>query len=327
MNGPWPGIAIEIGFALLGALVVPWAVMRMLVPTLEASGVGVANYRGRRVALGLGVVWLVWGVGVLAAGALLDALSLTLWSDWQFPPSASAFSEFAPLVLVLGAMAAGMADDVFGSHAEKGFRGHLWALTSGRLSTGALKLLAIGALAAAGTLPRALASGRGLVGALTVWVLDVLAIGLTANLVNLFDLRPGRALKVYSALTVLGVFAIAAYGLRADALLAAVLLLGPVASVWRFDLGERAMLGDAGANAAGALAGWLAVVTLPAWALAAYVAVVLVLNLVSEKFSFSAVIERNPLLSWLDGLGRLPAKQPEADDAEKSSREVVTREK
>jgi len=43
-------------------------------------------------------------------------------------------------------------------------------------------------------------------------------------------------------------------------LLTLIVLLGPVAAVWRYDLGERAMLGDAGANAAGALAGMMGLV-------------------------------------------------------------------
>ena len=36
-----------------------------------------------------------------------------------------------------------------------------------------------------------------------------------------------------------------------------IVLLGPVLAVWRYDLGERGMLGDAGSNAMGAIVGYL----------------------------------------------------------------------
>ncbi len=69
----------------------------------------------------------------------------------------------------------------------------------------------------------------------------------TANLLNLLDLRPGRAAKA-------GVLAAAATlrgpggGLVAGP-------LGATLAVLPDDLGERVMLGDAGANALGALLG------------------------------------------------------------------------
>jgi len=69
-------------------------------------------------------------------------------------------------------------------------------------------------------------------------------------------------------------------------------------------LGERGMLGDAGANAMGALAGYLLAVSLPLWGLAVSAAVLLALNVASEKISFSKVIASFGPLRWIDGLGR-----------------------
>jgi UDP-N-acetylmuramyl pentapeptide phosphotransferase/UDP-N-acetylglucosamine-1-phosphate transferase len=231
-----------------------------------------------------------------------------------------------PIVLVLGAFALGFADDVFGDGSEKGFRGHLKALASGRLSTGGLKLLGIGllALATAATLGGAEAGGGPWHVTAAITVLGTLAIALSANLVNLTDLRPGRALKVYSLLAtgLLGWWAfvyLTGGGSWTDVAAAFAVLLGPVLAVWRFDVRERAMLGDAGANAAGALAGWLACIVLATWVpLAIYVVVLLALNLASEKFSFSRVIEGNAVLSWLDDLGRLPAETPQGGSSDKT---------
>ncbi len=321
---------IELVFALVGALIVPWLGMRMLLPALEAAQhAAVTNYRGRRVVAGLGLVWVLWVIGVTLAGALLDVASARLSATWTLAPSATALTILSAPVLVLGAFALGFADDAFGTSAERGFRGHLAALRSGRLTTGGLKLLGIGLLSAALTMRGAFAAVDGpLVIGIGRWALATCAVALSANLINLMDLRPGRALKVYSAVCVLLVAIPGiAYGFP-DGALALVLLLGPVVAVWHFDLGERAMLGDAGANPAGALMGWVAVQMLASWwQLALYVAIVLALNLASEKVSFSRVIEGTAALRWLDGLGRLPDETPATSTIEETRRTAATPEK
>ena len=88
-------------------------------------------------------------------------------------------------------------------------------------------------------------------------------------------------------------------GLVAAPLGAALALLGE-------DLGERAMLGDAGANALGALLGVAAAAGLSRPARVALLAGIAGLTAASEKVSFTAVIERTPALRWLDMLGRRP---------------------
>jgi UDP-GlcNAc:undecaprenyl-phosphate GlcNAc-1-phosphate transferase len=298
--------AVSIGLLIVGALIVPWLAMRALVPTLESSGRGLAeNYRGRLVVVGLGLVWIIWVLALLTV-SFIDSVYASIFSAEGVP----IFSEFAidglPFLLVLGAFALGMADDVFGSAADKGFRGHLSALLHGRLTTGALKLFGIGLLAAFSLAPDLGSVDIPIWIVVGEWALQVLAIALTANLLNLTDLRPGRALKVYSLLSVIGCVLIGLSSGWSMVPLLALVCLGPVIAVWGFDLGERGMLGDAGANAAGVLVGWVLANALVAWwwSLAAYVVVVLALNLASERVSFSGVIDKTPFLHWIDGLGR-----------------------
>jgi UDP-N-acetylmuramyl pentapeptide phosphotransferase/UDP-N-acetylglucosamine-1-phosphate transferase len=76
------------------------------------------------------------------------------------------------------------------------------------------------------------------------------------------------------------------------------------------DLGEKAMLGDAGANALGAMLGAAAAVSLPRPARIGALAVIAGLTAASEKVSFTKVIERTAPLKWLDMLGRRPAVVP-----------------
>ena len=88
----------------------------------------------------------------------------------------------------LGAAAFGCYDDLAGSGDRRGFRGHLGALARGEVTSGAVKIVGIGA------------TGLGAAALLGGSPADVVInTGLTAggaNLLNLFDLRPGRAIKV-----------------------------------------------------------------------------------------------------------------------------------
>jgi UDP-GlcNAc:undecaprenyl-phosphate GlcNAc-1-phosphate transferase len=70
------------------------------------------------------------------------------------------------------------------------------------------------------------------------------------------------------------------------------------------DLSARGMLGDAGANPLGAVWGLGLAAATGTFGRIVTIAVLLVLNLASERWSFSAAIDRTPILSALDRLGR-----------------------
>ena len=185
----------------------------------------------------------------------------------------------AATVAALGAGAVGAYDDARGSRDQaKGLRGHAAALRAGRLTGGAVKVVGIGLT---GLLSAHLAGRRDVVAAGAV-------VAATANLVNLLDLRPGRALKAGGA---------AALVLRQPGPAAAAFALLPG------DLRERTMLGDAGANAFGAVLGLALLRRAPARpALAALV----LLTTASEAVSYSRVIDAVPALRWADRVGRRP---------------------
>ncbi|WP_029432562.1 hypothetical protein [Blastococcus sp. URHD0036] len=190
-------------------------------------------------------------------------------------------------------------DDLAGARPEqardKGLAGHLRALRAGRVSAGAVKVAGIGAAAvAAAVLTRRPGSSGGT--ALADGVLTTGLVAGTANLLNLLDLRPGRAGKVAAAL--------AAGTLRGPAGALSAGPLGATLAVLPADLGERVMLGDSGANAVGALLG-LRLAALPSRpARTALLGGVVALTLASEKVSFTRVIEATPGLRELDRLGR-----------------------
>ena len=201
----------------------------------------------------------------------------------------AALGQPAGLLAGLGAGAVGAYDDMTdaadASAADfKGLRGHADALAAGQVTSGTVKVIALAGL---GLVTAVLSPGRSR-------LLDRLVGGAvvagSANLLNLFDLRPGRALKVG-----LG----GALVLREPGIAAACLALLPG------DLGERTMLGDAGANALGATLGTTFLRQQPSRAATVSVLAGLVgLTALSEVCSFSALIDRIPVLHWADELGR-----------------------
>jgi len=161
------------------------------------------------------------------------------------------------------------------------------------VTSGTVKLAGIGAT---GLAAAALAGGA----PADVVINAGLAAG-GANLVNLFDLRPGRAIKV--ALAGSALLATAGAGGAGPAIAAPA---GAAAALLPDDLAERVMIGDAGANCLGAMLG-VAAAGLSRPARVALLAGIAGLTAASEVVSFTAVIERTPALHWLDMLGRRPA--------------------
>ncbi|MCK2216622.1 hypothetical protein MF672_022880 [Actinomadura sp. ATCC 31491] len=208
--------------------------------------------------------------------------------------------RLAALVAGAGSGALGAYDDLYGTTSSKGFKGHLTALARGEVTSGAVKILGIGAT---GVAAAALAGGAGPLDTLV----NGAAIAGSANLANLFDLRPGRAIKV--GLLAGGPLLAASLlrGSPAAAALAAV-PLGAAAALLPDDLGERAMLGDAGANALGALLGLAAVTRLGRPGRYVLLGTVAALTAASEKISFTKVIAGNPVLNRIDMLGRRPVE-------------------
>jgi hypothetical protein len=194
-----------------------------------------------------------------------------------------------------GAGAFGAYDDLKGSGDRRGFRGHLGALASGEVSSGAVKIVGIGATGLAASV---LVGADGSSAADVVINAGLIAGG--ANLLNLFDLRPGRAIKVALAA---GAALSASQGGAAGAAPA----VGAALSLLPEDLGERAMLGDSGANALGGMLGAAAAAALPRAARITVLAAIAGLTAASEKVSFTKVIAQTPPLHWLDMLGRRPA--------------------
>jgi UDP-N-acetylmuramyl pentapeptide phosphotransferase/UDP-N-acetylglucosamine-1-phosphate transferase len=264
-----------------------WAAPQVLAG-LAGSSLARVNYRGRTVVAGLGLLLplglLVWATP-LALAARLDPLRAAR-IDLLDP------TGLAVVVAGLAFLILGLADDLIEDAGSRGFRGHLRALARGRLTGGGIKLLG-GVLAALVVASLATPEGR------SAWLLPLGAavVASTANLANLLDLRPGRCTKLFLPLWGAGCLLDPPGGAWSAGLAGAALAGLP------FDLRERGMLGDAGANALGAVVGTLLLAG-PVWLLLGALAVLLALQALSERVSFSRVIDGNRVLRAADRFGR-----------------------
>ena len=282
---------------------------------IKASQWERTNFHGATVSLRGGVA--------MAGASVASAAVASALSD---QPRAA----LGGVVASLGGGLAGYIDDVDqgahdGDKVAKGLKGHLGALAHGQVTTGVIKIAGIGASAlAASALVGSKATSVG--GKVSDLALNTVLIAGTANLANLLDLRPGRALKAtvlvaapLSYLSCAGAKTPAsgasdapsakpvspASAASAQRLLASGLNAAAITALVE-DLQETTMLGDTGANAAGALLG-TSLAANDSWKLRLGTALgVVSLILASEKVSFSKVIAANPALNWLDQLWRRP---------------------
>lgn len=276
-----------VGALALGS-VAAWLLAQRAGDLFAVDALERRNYRDATLHTGVGVLLAVVALAAVAVEQVVLAV------DGGRSAPAWAWSRGPALVALLAFTLLGLLDDVAGVGQSGGFRGHLAALARGRPTSGVVKLLG----GAAAGVAVAASAGSGAHGGVAL-LRDGAIVALAANLANLFDRAPGRAVKVATV-----GFVAALLVARDGALVAPALGVGAGLGLLGGDLRERYMLGDAGANPLGALVGlsWLLAVTTAAgrW----LVLVVLAgANLASEVVSFSRIIDATPPLRWLDRLG------------------------
>ena len=264
------------------SLLVAAALTPLVLNRLSQAGATRENYRGRKLPVPVGLV-----IVPAALIALIPVMLLARLTDADVYPDNLGFA----VVFVPGVALLGLIDDAL-SGAGRGWRGHGQDVLSGALSTGLLK--------AGGTLGLALLVASSLPGSDADFLLATAVLVLATNAFNLLDLRPGRSVKAF---VLLGIGLTLSTG-NTEALAGLGIFVAPVLVAGWFDLREKAMLGDAGSNAIGGLAGLWIVLTLDTDGQVVALLVLLALNLFGEFRSISNVIEKVPGLRHLDSIGR-----------------------
>jgi len=232
------------------------------------------NYAGRQVLNCGGLIILI--------PCLIALLPLSILNLNNF---------FVFITIMLSLTFCGLLDDLLGDSSFKGLIKHISALMHGRISTGIIKAF-IGCLM--GFL-LALTRQKKLIPLL----MDTILFALTVNLINLLDLRPGRAIKgfvLFLALT--GILT------RFTEIHFIIPVLTVLALYINGEMKEVYMLGDAGANLLGGILGYYWTSILSTTFKGLTLLLLIFLHIFTEFFSLSKVIERNPLLKKIDMLGR-----------------------
>ncbi|MCX8053507.1 MAG: hypothetical protein N3B12_06835 [Armatimonadetes bacterium] len=236
-----------------------------------------SNFLNRPVLGSYGVISFVDIAGLIGAGLALGIVS----------------ARDAVLYLtVMGSMCVlGLIDDVFGSREVGGFRGHFTKLfVERKITTGAIKAVGGGIVG--------IVAGWEVSGGNTArWVTAALIIPLSANVLNIVDLRPCRAVAVFFLGLV--VTCVLACGRLAAPWI--VLTIALVSLAWAVaDSRGRAMMGDSGSNSLGAALGLTIALSLKVyWQIGAIVLLAAV-NWYSEKHSISELIAKNRILRAVD---------------------------
>ncbi|MGO0060904.1 UDP-N-acetylmuramyl pentapeptide phosphotransferase [Brevibacillus fluminis] len=240
------------------------------------------NYRGERLPTGGGVL--------LAMSVTISMLILyLLTSPWGIDREFSLF--------LCGSVAMtfwGWQDDRSQETTVKGMRGHFMTLwREQRMTSGFLK--AWGVLGTSLLLSIAL-SPQG-------WdvLVNTLVLALFANLINLFDLRPGRAIKVF------WLFMIVLFVASGEVIAGMIWpwLIPIVTATLLFYIADargKVLLGDTGANYLGFILGFYTVTLVDSVVKTALLVLLIGLHLLAERVSFSHIIAS---IGWLQKLDRL----------------------
>ena len=263
--------------AIITGVIIEAMVLFFLVRMLSEAKAVRKNYLGLDIPVSAGIS--------LPFTLLIVYILLTLpgWYD-------SSYHLFLLAMVAISFL--GFIDDMLGQRDALGFKGHFGALFKGRLTTGGLKALGGGIIA--------FLIAFSLSGNWADIILNTIIVALATNLMNLFDLRPGRAVKAY--LIFLLAIVILAVG-QVDWLLIAP-LTGAVLYYAKDDLRAKIMMGDAGSNVLGLALGYLSIVSLSLPMRLGVLVFLLAIHIYTEKYSLTATIENNQLLKRLDNLGR-----------------------
>lgn len=255
---------------------------RLLLRWLACSEMTCRNYRGERLPTGAG---LLLSVCVTLTMLILYLVML----PWQTSREMILFM-CGSITMALW----GWQDDRSADTQIKGLRGHFTTLwREQRMTSGFLK--AWGGIGTSLLIALAL-SPQGV-----NVLINTLALALFTNLINLFDLRPGRAIKVFWLFLLV---LLVASG-KTIAILAGPWLIPILIATLLFyvaDARGKVMMGDTGASYLGFILGFYTVTVLDFIVKITLLLLLIVLHALAERVSFTKVISA---IGWLNKIDRL----------------------
>ncbi len=235
-----------------------------------------SNFRGEKIPNGMGVGFV-----------FSQFITLSILNYFEYNRNLNLYLLGMVFISFLGLL-----DDTIGTDEYKGFKGHIGAFLKGKLTTGNLKAIL-------GFFTSLYISSFFSKDYLNL-VLNSLLLALSINTMNLFDLRPGRAIKVFCIAS----FILLTINIKSDNMSIILALLGFLSIYIVDDLKALSMMGDSGSNLLGYSLGFYVVVNFSLMFRVSFLFFVIFLNYLSERKSFSEIISNNKILNYIDMLGR-----------------------
>lgn len=242
------------------------------------------NYKGDMIPVSMGIVFLPMMIinGIIIAFSI-KRLNISTYTNIIY--------LFMFLFGAISMFFAGIMDDIMGNRDVSGLKGHLKSLLKGNLTTGGFKALFGGFI---GILISLVVSNN-----IYELITNTLIIALSTNLMNLLDLRPGRAIKGYLTITTVMLVTLAGF-----TKILPLLLFPNVLAYFNLDLKAKAMMGDTGSNVLGVTIGILVVFGYCVNIKLLWLTFLILIHLLTEKYSLTKIIENNKVLNFIDKLGR-----------------------
>jgi UDP-N-acetylmuramyl pentapeptide phosphotransferase/UDP-N-acetylglucosamine-1-phosphate transferase len=237
-----------------------------------------SNFQGNQIPTAYGILILLW-----------TPMALMLFRNTGLF-AARELTAYLIVTVCFGGL--GLIDDLYGNRSAGGLMGHFRRLVIHRqITTGLLKAaggIAVGILTAHEVLqslwPEAFLSG--------------MIIALSANAINLLDLRPGRAC---AAFFVVAAFVLGLHLATHETLSPLWLVVIPALAVYERDARGMTMMGDTGSNLLGAAMGvGILLAAESATARLAILGALIALHILAERASITNIIESNVLLKRID---------------------------
>lgn len=248
---------------------------------LLSANITKSNYKGDTIPVGMGIVFI--------PVIIINSIFIN-----YFIGNNSTVQQIL-LVFLTGIMTMatiGLIDDLVGNRDTTGFKGHIKSLLKGKLTTGGFKALIGGFIAL-------------LIGSLFSFhiveiLVNALIIALFTNLINLLDLRPGRALKGFLSISILLIIV----GLSREVRVILISIIGYAIGYFPQDIKAKSMMGDIGSNTLGVILGIVTVISYTMTAKFIVLAALVLIHIIAEKYSITEIIKKNSILNFIDELGR-----------------------
>ncbi|RBP45570.1 hypothetical protein [Garciella nitratireducens] len=235
------------------------------------------NYLGENIPVGMGIIFPL---------SLICSVTI-LYLFYPLTKTTYVFIFGIAFISFLG-----LIDDLLGNRDTTGLKGHIGKLFHLQLTTGGLKAVMGVFLSLLVSIP--------FQDTFFSIIFNAIIIALFTNLINLLDLRPGRAIKFYFIyVSILFFF----FYNQEDFYLIIVLTIS-VILYFPMDVKAKAMMGDTGSNVLGFTLGFFTTIYFTNFLKIIILILLIIIHLYTEKSSITKLIEHNRILKFIDQLGR-----------------------